>query len=174
MVLLKSVDALKTTSLKVGTNDIKVDTKNVFIWSHSNGGQIALTVLETSGVKYPSVLWAPNSAKFPYSILYYLDEADDQGKFLITKLADFMANYDVAKYAFNNYLSQIKAPMELDQGTGDNTVPIKWNEDLAQTLKKDSFDITFVKYPGADHNLQPGWNQVVANDLKFFKDHLEK
>src|SRR3990167_7653529 len=49
----------------------------VAIWGHSNGGQIALSVLEISGKDYPVSLWAPVSKPFPYSILYYTDEAED-------------------------------------------------------------------------------------------------
>ena len=55
------------------------------IWGHSNGGQIALTVLEISQKEYPTVLWAPVSKPFPYSILYYTDEAEDRGKALRKK-----------------------------------------------------------------------------------------
>ena len=32
------------------------DQKNIFIWTHSNGGQVALTVLEITGANYPTVL----------------------------------------------------------------------------------------------------------------------
>ena len=46
------------------------DQKNIFIWAHSNGGQIALTVLEITGENYPTVLWAPVTESFPYSILF--------------------------------------------------------------------------------------------------------
>ncbi|MDP1710261.1 MAG: hypothetical protein Q8L28_01465, partial [bacterium] len=85
--LLNTINALKVYPLKRGQDHIKVDTNNVFLWGHSNGGQIALAILEITGKPYPTVLWAPNSAKFPYSIIYYLDEASDEGKLLITKLA---------------------------------------------------------------------------------------
>ena len=65
------------------------------IWGHSNGGQIALTVLEISEKEYPTVLWAPVSKPFPYSILYYTDEAEDRGKALRKKLAEFEKDYNV-------------------------------------------------------------------------------
>lgn len=150
------------------------DKKNIFIWAHSNGGQVALTDLEISGANYPTVLWAPNSAKFPYSLLYYLDEAPDQGKLIVTKLAEFMADYDVSLYAFNNYLSYIRAPLHMDQGTSDDAVPVLWNDNLTKSLTKQGVKVEFVKYPGSDHNLQPAWSTVVANDLQFYKDNLAK
>jgi alpha-beta hydrolase superfamily lysophospholipase len=148
------------------------DGENVFIWAHSNGGQVALTALEISGVDYPTVLWAPNSAKLPYSILYYLDESPDNGKLVITKLSDFMANYDVKQYSFVNYLSQIKAPIRIDQGTGDTTVPPAWSNLLLKELKNATVSATLIKYPGADHNLQPSWTNTIEADLIFYKDNL--
>lgn len=143
-----------------------------YIWAHSNGGQIALTALEVSGVNYPTVLWAPNSAKFPYSIIYYLDEAPDQGKLVVTKLAEFMADYDVTKYAFGNFESMIRAPILLDQGTADDSVPMLWSDTLNKNLKKLNIDITYTKYPGADHNMQPTWNTTVQDNLLFFQKHI--
>lgn len=150
------------------------DQKNIFIWAHSNGGQIALTTLEISGVNYPTVLWAPVSKPFPYSILYYLDESPDNGKYIITHLADFMGNYDVTKYSLTNYLTNIKAPIQLNQGTNDDAVPFAWSDRLNTEFKDATISATYIKYPGADHNLQPGWNTVVENNLQFFKDHLAK
>jgi len=32
----------------------------------------------------------------------------------------------------------------------------------------DPISLTYYRYPGADHNLQPSWNQVVQRDLDFF------
>jgi len=161
MTILKSIPLVKNW-----------DDKNIFIWAHSNGGQIALTTLETTGVNYPIVLWAPVSQSFPYSILYYLDETADSGKYIITKLASFMNDYDVAKYSLTNYFEGIKAPIQLNQGTLDDAVPFRWSDILNKDLKSASVSAEYIKYPGADHNLQPGWNLVVANNLKFFKDHL--
>jgi len=137
------------------------------IWGHSNGGQIALTVLEVSGKEYPTVLWAPVSKPFPYSILYYTDEAEDRGKALRKKLADFEKDYDVELYNLTNYLDRIKAPVLLQQGSGDESVPQKWSDELVEKMKAD-----YVVYPGADHNLQPMWNQAVTQDVQFFRKSL--
>ena len=173
METLKSVEALKEAPLKVGSNTIKTDG-NIFIWAHSNGGQIALTTLEITGVTYPTVLWAPVSKPFPYSILYYLDESPDSGKYIITHLADFMADYDVTKYSLTNYIGNIKAEIQLNQGTNDDAVPFTWSDALDKEFKDATVSASLIKYPGADHNMQPTWSVTVANNLKFFNDHLVK
>ena len=151
----------------------KWDEKNIFIWGHSNGGQIAITTLEITGADYPTVLWAPVGRPFPASILYYIDEAEDGGKYLISQLADFGNIYDAKVYSLTNYLDRIAAPIQINQGTGDTAVPFWWSDDLVKRLKNNTVDVTYKKYPGADHNLVPFWNAAVENSLLFFNSHKE-
>ena len=130
-----------------------------------------MTVLEISQKEYPTVLWAPVSKPFPYSILYYTDEAEDRGKALRKKLAEFEKDYDVELYSLTNYLDRIKAPVLIQQGTGDEAVPKKWNDALVVQIKKvnPNLKVNYFIYPGADHNLTPGWNSVVNRDVEFYK-----
>lgn len=161
LVLLKSLNSLE-----------KWDKTNIFVWGHSNGGQIALTVLETTQENYPTVLWAPVSKPFPYSILYYTDESDDKGKLIRRELSKFEEDYDTEKYSLINYLDRIKAPIELHQGTTDNAVPVQWSNNLNNNLKNLDVDITYIKHPGSDHNLQPAWNTAILQALTFYRNHL--
>lgn len=150
------------------------DSSRVGIWAHSNGGQIALTVLEITGRPYPTTLWAPVTKPFPYSILYYTDEAEDRGKALRRNLADFENDYDVELYAMVNFVDRITAPLQLHQGTVDEAVPIKWNDEFVQVLRDKNITIGYFLYPGADHNLQPSWNTVIARDIDFFSRYLKR
>jgi dienelactone hydrolase len=145
--------------------------KDVFIWGHSNGGHLALAMLEITGKDYPTVLWAPVSQSFPYSILYYLDEAEDGGKLIIQELSDFFNLYDPKLYSITNYFDKInkETVIQLHQGGADEAVPYKWSSNLSKILKNNEIKVNYYYYPGADHNLQPNWNQVVARDLSFFR-----
>jgi dipeptidyl aminopeptidase/acylaminoacyl peptidase len=156
-VLIKSINSLPVW-----------DQKNIFVWGHSNGGQIALTLLEITGVDYPAVLWAPVGKPFPFSILAYTDESDDHGKYIRSELSKFEETYDAEKFSLENYFSQIKAPISLLQGTNDDAVPFYWSDSLAKILKENGAEIAYTKYPGADHNLQPSWNRAVLTTLSFF------
>lgn len=171
--LLKTISALEDSPLKVGQNNINIDTKNIFIWAHSNGGQIALTALEATGSEYPTVLWAPVSKPFPYSILYYTDDASDSGKFLRQKTAEFENNYDSDQFSLTKYLNNIRAPIQLNQGTNDDAVPVAWSDLLAKNLKNASVSAEYIRYPGLDHNMNPGWSKVVENSLTFYTEHLK-
>jgi dienelactone hydrolase len=163
--LLKYLE--KDSELKLEIGNWKLE--NLFIWAHSNGGQIALTTLEITGASYPTVLWAPVSKPFPYSVLYYTDEADDGGKLIRRELAKFEEDYDTDLYSLTKFLDRIKAPLQIHQGTADDAVPVAWTDSLVKILKNQENQVEYYKYPGADHNLTPGWNQAITRGLSFFK-----
>lgn len=150
----------------------QADADRIGMWGHSNGGHIALTVLEITRGRYPTVLWAPVTKPFPYSILYYTDEADDHGKALRKKLADFEKYYDADQYAMTNFLDRIAAPIQLHQGTADDAVPATWNDAFVAVLKEQSITIEYFVYPRTDHNMQPEWNTVILRDIDFFRRYL--
>ena len=149
----------------------KVNVNKVYIWAHSNGGQIALTFLEITEAGIPTVLWAPVSKPFPYSILYFTDEADDYGKSLRKVVSKFETLYDVNRYSIAEYLNNIKAPILLQQGTKDESVPKSWSDELNKRLKLLGKEVNYVVYEGADHNLLGSWSEAVKKDLEFFSSH---
>ncbi len=175
LTMLSSLPTLNSGLNSVYNGTMSADMTKIGIWAHSNGGHIALSTLAISGVTYPTVLWAPVSTSFPYDILYYTVESDDQGKGLRKVLANFEMVYDTNKFSPPLYYKWIKAPIELDQGTADHEVPYWWSDNLDATLQKDKVDITYNTYPGADHNLLPsGWAQAVTNDLEFYTKEFNK
>lgn len=147
------------------------DTARVGLWAHSNGGQIALTVLEITKGMYPTVLWAPVTRAFPYSILYYTDEAEDKGKALRKKLSEFERDYDVDLYTMVNYTDRIASPLQMHQGDADEAVPERWNKEFVTGLKARDADVEYFVYSGADHNLQPGWGTAMNRSLDFYRRH---
>lgn len=148
------------------------DEENIFIWAHSNGGQVALTVLEITGKSIPTTLWAPVSKPFPYSILYYTDGSEDGGKLIRRELAKFEDMYDTNLYSLTQYFDKINAPIQIHQGTADGAVPVDWSNNLSQILLNLDLDLDYFKYPGANHNLRPSWNEAISRDLEFFNSHL--
>lgn len=151
-----------------------INPKQVFIWAHSNGGQIALSLLEITGRSLPTSLWAPVSKPFPYSILYYSDSAPDQGKALRQELAHFEAQYDVYDFSIDRYLDRIQAPLQIHQGTADDAVPLSWSQSLVSDLEDLDKPVNLFIYPNADHNLKPGWDTAIARDLDFYKSYTTK
>ena len=134
------------------------DEDKISIWGHSNGGQLALSVLEISSKGYPTSLWAPVSKPFPYSILYFTDEFDDRGKTLRKVLSGLEAQYEVEDYDITEFYDWIEAPIQVHQGTVDDAVPLEWSLELVEQLKLMEKEVEYYQYVGADHNLVGGWD----------------
>lgn len=172
--LLNSTKNLNT-ALENKLLSARFDNIHLGIWGHSNGGQIAISVMEISGKDYPTVLWAPVSKPFPYSILYYTDNIDDHGKALRKVVADFEKDYDSEKYSLINYLDWIKVPIQIHQGGLDQEVPQKWSDTLVETLKKKEKDVEYFAYSSEDHNFTQGnWSLVMQRTMAFYKKWFEK
>jgi len=173
--LVKPVEILDLIASVRQIHDIPI-----YLWGHSNGGQIMLSVVEILGTqsdlpgdsrKVKGVtLWAPVTKPFPYNILYYTDEADDQGKWLRSEIAKFESEYDVFNYSVDKYLDKIQIPIVIHQGGKDEAVPKKWSDEVVAQLKAKDKEVTYYAYPLADHNMRPNWGEVVARDIEFFAD----
>src|SRR3989338_8453281 len=103
------------------------DPENIFLWGHSNGGQIGLSVLTVTNKFKAATFWAPVSKPFPYSILYYTDDLDDHGKYLRKAISGFESIYDHELFSVTNYLNRIETPLIIHQGTADPAVQWKWS-----------------------------------------------
>lgn len=170
--LLASLSTLNK-ALQEGAFVQTADITKIGLWGHSNGGHITLSILEITGKPYPTVLWAPVSKMFPYSILYYTDEFEDHGKALRKVLADFEKDYDVEKYSPTNYFKWITAPISLHQGIADEEVPVRWSNELEKTLADDGIDVAYYTYPGENHNFNNGsWPLAVSRSVAFYREQF--
>ncbi|MBT7766784.1 MAG: hypothetical protein HN730_06475 [Bdellovibrionales bacterium] len=182
------VELLKTINnnprIKIDEENIKLsnESDDKHIWAHSNGGQVALTALEISGESIKTTLWAPVTAPFPYSILFFSDEHDDEGSEMRKWLSLFEESYDVSDFTMTQHLNQLQGSIQIHQGTSDDAVPVAWNDEFVEKIelenekrsestdsaKLDPIEINYFKYSGTNHNLQPGWNTAIQRDLVFF------
>lgn len=175
LTLLSSLPSLNSGLEASYSGRITGDLSKIGIWGHSNGGHIALSTLAISGATYPTVLWAPVSTSFPYSIIYYSDESDDHGKALRKTLAGFEDIYDTDLFSPTNYYKWIKAPIEINQGAKDQEVPYWLSDNLVSTLKKDEISVDYFTYPNGDHNMLPdAWSEAALNTLNFYKKEFSK
>lgn len=150
-----------------------IDENKLGLWGHSNGGHIALAVLSITKRNLPTVLWAPVTKPFPYSILYFTDEFEDEGKALRKVVADFEKDYDIFKFTPNRYYDRINSSLQIHQGTIDDAVPIEWSNEFVEKLDELEIENEYYVYPGADHNLLGGWDLAVVRSIEFYKEKLE-
>jgi dipeptidyl aminopeptidase/acylaminoacyl peptidase len=150
----------------------QADTEEIMMWGHSNGGQIALSVLEISQKPIPTTLWAPVTKGFPQSVLQYMTEMDDQGLKVKKAIDDFQNLYDSNYYSIDHYWTDIQAAIQVHQGVADEYIDTEWTDNFVKILKDLGKSITYYQYPGNDHNLSQDWETVVQRDLEFFKKSL--
>jgi dienelactone hydrolase len=180
---LKANPTLRATLLSEQV--INLDSANIGIWAHSNGGQIALTVLEILGEPIPTTLWAPVTSPFPYSVLFFSDENEDEGQQARAWVAQFETIYDAREFSLTQHLDRLTGPIQLHHGTADEAAPLIWSNEFVQKVEAEqhrrensdetelpAIDLDYYTYQGADHNLQPSWNTVVQRDLVFFNTQL--
>lgn len=193
------------------TVSVSVEDDQVGMWAHSNGGQIALSVLQIKSEPIPTTLWAPVTAPFPYSVLYFGLEQADEGRSQRRWLAQFEDTYDVYDFSISRHMNRLTGPIQLHHGTADEAAPIVWSDTFEnwvtaentrreQLLEESTDDtaaetettiatetaivdelnqaplspinLTYYRYPGADHNMRPSWDQVVQRDIGFFREEL--
>lgn len=166
--LFASLPSLNNALTSSETN-VVFDERNTGIWAHSNGGQIALTTLGVMGAEYPTVLWAPVTKPFPYNILYFTDEFDDEGKALRKVVSDFEKEYDVFEYSIPQHYSWINAPLQIHQGSNDEAVPQGWSDQFVEIATEKEIDVEYFVYPGENHNFNLGsWEEAVARTIEFY------
>ncbi len=151
----------------------QINPRKIYLWAHSNGGQIALSVLEILSKEIPTTLWAPVTKGFPESITHYMSDNDDEleenGKMVKTRIETFLKDYDPKKVSIDNYFQDIKASLQIHQGGRDDLVPREWSDEFVAEMREKGKGIIYFYYPKSDHNLKEDWDLVVERDLEFFR-----
>lgn len=117
---------------------IKLNPEKIGIWAHSNGGQIAITTLEILSEPIPAALWAPVTAPFPYSILFFTDTNEDEGKEARAWLAMFEKDYDVLKFSITQQLQYLTGPIQIHHGGQDPDALQVWSDNFIAKLKQEN------------------------------------
>ena len=170
------------------TTTQQINLTSLGLWGHSNGGQIALTTLEILHQPIPTVLWAPVTAPFPYSILFFSDEYADEGKETRKWLSILERDYDVLDFSLTQHLGSLRGYIQLHHGTADEAALKTWSDEFLAKVELENqrrdelaatdsaalspVEVEYFVYPGADHNLTPGWDVAMSRTATFFSDKL--
>lgn len=152
------------------------DSSRIGLWGHSNGGQIALSILEITGKSYPTVLWAPVSLGFPECVLTYLGTEEEVGNPVKEKVDVFSIDNDPKKYSISEYFDQIKTTFIIHQGAWDELIKLEWTTTLIQNLKGGNNSVDFYSYPKENHNFNLYKNTgdlLRQRDYEFFQKWLK-
>jgi len=146
-----------------------VDKNRIGFWAHSNGGQIVMSVLEITGERFPTVMWAPMTQSFPESVLSTIDE----GSPVKEAIEEFEKHYDSRRYAFENYYKWINSPILIQQGTADEWVEVEWQNEVVEEMEELGKNIKLEVIEGADHNMRDPsgllWKEAVDVMGEWYK-----
>lgn len=135
IILIELIKSLETNGVPEDIeSNLNLSVDSLGIWAHSNGGQIALTTLEILDQEIPTSLWAPVTAPFPYSILYFGDELEDEGKEQRAWIAMFEEKYDVFDFSLTKHLDLLQGPIQLHHGDADDAALIYWSREFLDKI----------------------------------------
>lgn len=168
-----AIDVLNLLYLIPTLND--ADKDNIFVYGHSMGGGVTLTVLEVANNINAATLWAAVSIEFPESLLYFIRKRhSEEANSLLSRLEEVFTQEDFYKLSPINYLKYITAPIIIQHGTKDDSVPIEWSDQLAEKLKNNNIYYEYYKYENDDHNFAKGnFYKVLKKDIEFFKKYMK-
>ncbi|MBP7774502.1 hypothetical protein KA078_01790 [Candidatus Woesebacteria bacterium] len=180
LIVLELIKSIRDLGIPTDDEGSAHATEHIGMWAHSNGGQIALSALAISQQPIPTTLWAPVTAPFPYSILFFSDEDADEGKGMRLWINQLERKYNLKEFSFTNYLDGIQGPLQLQHGTADEAALKTWSDEFLVKIKAENakretpLPVTYFTYQGADHNLAPKqhWNLAIQRDLSFFEKYI--
>lgn len=118
--------------------EINLNPKKIGMWGHSNGGQISISVLQALSESIPTTVWAPVTAPFPYSILYFTATNEDEGKEARKWLAMFEDDYDVFEFSITQHLKKLTSPLQIHHGGRDKDALQEWSDNFATKLEQEN------------------------------------
>jgi len=164
------------------------NTHQIFLWSHSMGGEVTLEVLEAAAKNDDfaakikgAIFWAPVTdpvkwfskshlptlpeaiiTPYPYAQTFQILGTPEENPQLWQSLSPI------------NYLNSINVPILLQHGTADTSVLYDWSVQLDSDLLKLKKTIKFISYSNDTHNLPLHWSEATSDDLSFLQNLLKK
>jgi uncharacterized protein len=161
-----------------------VDKNRIGMWGHSMGGFITLRSMVVAediqaGVIWGGVVgsyediafnWRRNTASLtavpPRRGYWQMD--------LATRYGSPEENPEYwNSISANNYLIDLSGPIQLHHGTNDETVPIRFSEQLAEQITLAGRSVEYFVYKGDNHNLSNSFELAMRRSVDFFDLHVK-
>jgi len=168
--------AVDVLNLLAGIKSLpQANSEKIFMYGHSMGGDVTLRVLEVCGTcVQAATLWAPAVTSWPDSFLYFVhgknSNPDRYASMLLQLHQQFTPDQYTQVSTLDN-LSLVKVPVNLHQGTADQSVPFTWGEKLAGKLKAVGVNYHFYVYENDNHDISNHWSEALARDVELFNQY---
>ncbi|MDD5593794.1 MAG: alpha/beta fold hydrolase [Candidatus Margulisbacteria bacterium] len=173
-----AIDAINCIMAVKNSDKPYFNKDKIGLLGHSMGGGVVLNVLVTKPeLAQAAVLFAPVSADYRDNFTRWLwrrKHHPEVAEKIIAKYGSPESNPEFwAGLSAVNYLDRIKAPIMLNHGTADQSVPFDWSLRLEKELKDHGKSVVFYQYPGEHHEFGPQWPLLMQRTVKFFDQYLK-
>jgi dipeptidyl aminopeptidase/acylaminoacyl peptidase len=151
------------------------DPERIGMWGHSMGGTITLRVMVVTDDVKAGVIWGGSVAPYPEMVA---DWEQRRGRRPWTgalraygtweENPDFWAAIDPV-----SYLSDLSGPVQLHQGTADESVPAEFSEGLYARLQAIGGPAELYLYEGDNHNISANFGTAMQRSIAFFDRYLK-
>ena len=167
-----------------------VNPDKIGFWGHSMGGFITLRAMVVDPSIKVGVIWAGVVASYEdlFTRWHRRGEPSPSPEAILTpsnrgggwrqSLSDKYGSPDENKsfwqsLSANSYLEDISSPVQLHHGTGDESVPYEFSEELAKDLEDEGKVVELYIYEGDDHNISNNFNISAQRSVEFFDKYLK-
>jgi len=152
-----------------------LDTERMGMLGHSMGGGVTLnTLVVAPELIDAAVLLAPVSANYERNYERWTKRDSETGKKIIERYGTPEANPEFWNgVSAKNYFDRIRVPIQNHHGTADESVEIKWSDELAEWLRAANKDIEYYVYPGEPHEFIDAWPLVMRRTVEFFDKEVK-
>ena len=148
----------------------------VGMWGHSNGGAMTAKAIVVSDQIAAAVIYAPASSNIEEDYWFRVERAQSRGQEIDRvdwPVAPAEGPDLYGRLSPLPYLEYVQAPVLIHQGTADETVPLKWPDDLRAGLEAAGKDVRMELYEGQPHSFQGAANQLyLERTAEFFRQHV--
>ena len=146
------------------------------MWGHSNGGAMTAKAITVSDQIAAAVIYAPASSNIEEDYWFRVERAQSRGGQIDPVEWPVAPAEGPDLYEHLSPLPSVgyvQAPVLIHHGTADETVPLKWPDDLRAALEAAGKDVRMELYENQPHSFQGAANQLyLERTAEFFGQHL--
>lgn len=165
----------------------QADPQRIGMWGHSMGGFLTLRAMVISLDIKAGVIWAGVVGSYPDLLCCWrqptpgVPTPTPDANFRSGWRSEWQDLYGSPKenlefwlgLSANSYLADLSGPIQLHHGTGDDSVPIKFSQDLYQQILAAGKTVEYYEYEGDNHNLSINFTLAMTRTIEFFDRYLK-
>jgi uncharacterized protein len=167
--VINIVEAIRKAELRY------VDAEKIGMLGHSMGGGVTInTLVVRPELVDVAVLLAPVSANYVRNYERWIKNESETGQQILALYGSPEESPEFWQgISAKNYFDRLKTPLQNHHGTADESVEIKWSDELEEWLKLADKELEYFKYEGEPHEFTAAWPLVMDRTAAFFDKHLK-